>query len=398
MELTVNVKTFVILGKTGWGKSSILNSLIGIPNYFPEGEGLKSQTKDIKKYKGHLNYNKNEEYFIIDTPGFYDSENEDKKHMKSIVEFLKTLKESGGLNLIFFVISLKEQKFDHSLQTCLSLLRTLLGENIFSRVKIIFTFKNDLNPKSLKKALDRFKELPNLLIATGFPVDHDMDTLIYDQDDPDEFGCKLVEVLKNYDKFYPQVLDDLENVDFDLDDPIKIFNALVNNSKSMKDLNNQLNNLKEITTLYKTQIESFEIERKKFNDEIKERQDKINTLLIEQKKETAENQKKISSMIQNYTSQINDMNNNNTKALEDMRRRNEADSQRILADNERYRLEHEKVRMENDKIIREEQEKRFQMHQKEIENLKAENQLLLNRPTVIHNHYDSDDDCVCLIF
>ena len=54
MDQGFDTKTFVILGKTGWGKSSILNSLIGIPDYFPEGKDLRSKTKEVKKYQGPL--------------------------------------------------------------------------------------------------------------------------------------------------------------------------------------------------------------------------------------------------------------------------------------------------------------------------------------------------------
>ena len=137
--MEVNHKySFIVIGKTGAGKSSILNSLVG-EDKFPEGEGLKSKTKEVCEYQGKLKYD-DATYSIIDTPRFYDSDKEENKHINNIVRFLKNLKEFGGINCIFYVISLKEQRFDHTLQTCLSLLKTLLGDDVFKMIKIIFDF------------------------------------------------------------------------------------------------------------------------------------------------------------------------------------------------------------------------------------------------------------------
>jgi GTPase Era involved in 16S rRNA processing len=204
MEVNENY-SFIVIGKTGAGKSSILNSLVGEIK-FPEGEGLKSKTKEVCEYHGKLKYD-NAIYSIIDTPGFYDSEQEDNKHINNIVNFFKNLKEIGGINCIFYVISLKEQKFDHTLQTCLSLLKTLLGDDVFKMIKIIYTFKNDLSNKAYVKALDRFKDLPQLLVTSGFPVTENLETFIFDYDEQEEFLQQILQSTKNSPKLFPEVLN-----------------------------------------------------------------------------------------------------------------------------------------------------------------------------------------------
>jgi len=397
MEINNDCKSVVILGKTGTGKSSILNSLTGVKDMFPEGEELNSKTKEVKSFKGSLKYDDTRNYYIIDTPGFYDSDNEDKSHIKNILIFLKTLKDFGGLNAVYFTVSLKEQKFDYSLQTCLSLLRTMLGEDIFKILKIIYTFKNDLSPSAYEKAKKRFKDLPMLLITSGFPVSMDIETLIYDYDQPDEFGMNIISQLKDSEKIYPEVLDHLENVDLDLTDPLKVFNALVNNSKSMKDLGNQLENLKEMTNMYKSQIDSFEKERKQFQAEMLVKEKKIEELVNLSKKETQENQKKINEMIVGFTNQINQLNDRQAKTINDMRILNEENSRRIQEQNENYRKEHEKnekIRIENERILNERHQQNIDLLQKQNSRLEASNKELLDRPpTVIHHHHTKKRGC-----
>jgi len=46
-----NKYSFIVIGKTGSGKSSILNSLVG-EERFPEGGELTSKTKEVCEYLG----------------------------------------------------------------------------------------------------------------------------------------------------------------------------------------------------------------------------------------------------------------------------------------------------------------------------------------------------------
>jgi GTP1/Obg family GTP-binding protein len=108
---------------------------------------LTSKTREVCEYTGKLKYD-DAIYNIIDTPGFYDSDNEDNNHINNIINFIKNLKEFGGINCIFYFISLQEQRFDHTIHTCLSLLRSLLGDDVFKMIKIIYTHKNDLSQKA----------------------------------------------------------------------------------------------------------------------------------------------------------------------------------------------------------------------------------------------------------
>ena len=245
MEDISQTYQLMIVGKTGYGKTSIVNSLVGY-KHFAEGETLKSQTMEVCEYKGPLekwDENKNNLYSIIDTPGLYCSEEKDNSHIVNIVKFLKSLKENGGINCIFFVLNLTDQRFDSSIQTSLNLIRSLLGDNVFKKLKIIYTFKNVMNEKFFKKSLERFKDLPELLRMSGFPIEGDLQSFIYDYDNPEEFCTEIIKCLKNTPKFYPEVLEHLENVDFDLKDPVKIYRNLIDNSKCIASLNYQLDNL-----------------------------------------------------------------------------------------------------------------------------------------------------------
>ena len=312
---------------------------------------MTSKTREVCEYTGKLKYD-DAIYNIIDTPGFYDSDNEDNKHINNIINFIKNLKEFGGINCIFYFISLQEQRFDHTIHTCLSLLRSLLGDDVFKMIKIIYTHKNDLSQKAYVKALDRFKDLPQLLISSGFPVNENLERFIFDYDKPEDFCMEIIACTKKSPKFYPEVLDHLENINFDLTDPVKVYKSLLDNSKCIASLNDQLNKLEDVIKNYEKQCSKFEDEKKLFAEELRRKEEEVKKLIEAQSIASKENKNEITRMIQEYSSQIDKITKNHNDNLHALRIANEVENKKILDSQEKYRIDQERIRQESEEKIR----------------------------------------------
>ena len=84
------VKSIVVQGESGTGKSSIGNCLLGLDSTegFKVSRGTNSCTKETRELSESWVTNW-EECAIIDTPGLNDSDNEDTEHIRKIIEFLR---------------------------------------------------------------------------------------------------------------------------------------------------------------------------------------------------------------------------------------------------------------------------------------------------------------------
>eukprot|EP01022_Parablepharisma_sp_SALTPOND_P003457 TRINITY_DN1139_c0_g1_i2.p1 TRINITY_DN1139_c0_g1~~TRINITY_DN1139_c0_g1_i2.p1 ORF type:complete len:375 (+),score=29.47 TRINITY_DN1139_c0_g1_i2:1377-2501(+) len=191
----------VALGKTGQGKSSILNALTGWKNLFPEGEEYKSKTKRIETHVTYFRGDKNLPLMkFIDSPGFFDSEGEDKQTLHQMYSELKF----SRFNVALFAISILKTRFDSSIQQCLRILEEVFGREIFAHVRIVFTDLNNMKEEiAYSKQLQIAIALPSILKESGF---HNISSHFlffkYDNKVNDGLGV-ILELLKQLPPFYP---------------------------------------------------------------------------------------------------------------------------------------------------------------------------------------------------
>ena len=78
----------VVIGSTGSGKSSLVNTLSGCQNEFKVSASKQSETSQTTK-KELTWRGSNRKVIFIDTPGLADTEGRDTKHIAEMVVTLK---------------------------------------------------------------------------------------------------------------------------------------------------------------------------------------------------------------------------------------------------------------------------------------------------------------------
>ena len=147
-----NCVSILLVGETGTGKTTFLNSLINfilnvnytnkyrylLVNNKDSENTFSSQTKEVNIYyiKSHNNY---PPIKIIDTPGFGDTSGHefDRKIAKMIYEKFQEIKE---LNSICIICKYNEGRFDFSQRYIFNCIIELFGNDMIENFMILFSF------------------------------------------------------------------------------------------------------------------------------------------------------------------------------------------------------------------------------------------------------------------
>ncbi|KAI5838867.1 hypothetical protein DFP73DRAFT_530682 [Morchella snyderi] len=129
---------FILLGKTGSGKSSFIKLLGGTNLHTGEepdvDSGINSATKKAVPYKCDLN---GRPIILVDTPGFDDSARDNIDVLLDIVSHLLYLRrkaDSFPLYGVIFLHDISEIRFSGSQKKTLSILRQMCGEQAMANV------------------------------------------------------------------------------------------------------------------------------------------------------------------------------------------------------------------------------------------------------------------------
>ena len=213
-------KIAVLLGKTGDGKSTFINSITQ-KNECKMGEDAKSCTQEIS----HVESNKNgKNFYFVDTPGLDDGEGDDKNIAK-----LGNLKQSyPRINTFIICIKFNDIRLSNSLKNALmKFMEIFPTEKFWEHVLIVRSFsirgrrfqkmKENNQGKVLEgilddKELNDFMKKNNIIIPTNLK-EFFVDSVPYDLDDEtlSEFDNIFTEISKMH-PIYKEVKEEIEEV------------------------------------------------------------------------------------------------------------------------------------------------------------------------------------------
>jgi GTP-binding protein EngB required for normal cell division/cold shock CspA family protein len=125
----------LLVGRTGVGKSSTINSLLGV-RWATVGDH-EPETAEIHSYEGRIG---SATVRVVDTPGFCDDHPDrgnDERYARMIGEYI------GEIDLVLFVTTLDDTRVRADEIRALELLTTTFGEGIWDKAVAVFT-RSDL--------------------------------------------------------------------------------------------------------------------------------------------------------------------------------------------------------------------------------------------------------------
>jgi len=247
----------IVMGKTGSGKSSILNALIS-KEHFKVGNTILSETKEVQtlkaKFKGKAN---SPEIEFIDTPGFFDSSSRDNKIIAKIAMSLHEIHD--GVNLVLFCFPAFEIRLDSSMQASWRFLRLVMGRAVYEHVIIILTHGDKLNTKELEKAVDRMANefIPYLRNNLDCKVKEEI--FVYMKGKEDDGLDGILNYIVANKKYKPEVMEDLVRF-WNPNNPSKSIENLLVNSEIFTKIQTLLQELQAKSEAVQEQVKDIKQE------------------------------------------------------------------------------------------------------------------------------------------
>ncbi|KAE8134928.1 hypothetical protein BDV38DRAFT_294928 [Aspergillus pseudotamarii] len=132
-ETKIPSDVLIILGRTGSGKSSLLEDLSGLNGY--SQQSVDSVTTTIQLCKAIIN---DKPYFVMDTPGF--DPNAEERAFREIIRGVQSIRPFARITGFLYLTCIPQERFDDFDRKLIQFIRALSGLQYIPRVTFITTF------------------------------------------------------------------------------------------------------------------------------------------------------------------------------------------------------------------------------------------------------------------
>ncbi|KAF9053416.1 hypothetical protein BJ165DRAFT_1447434 [Panaeolus papilionaceus] len=151
-DISPNDIIIMVLGPTGTGKTSFIRGAVGNGTTEEEdqklglhvGHRLDSKTNKVTCIKIPIPTTQ-QNFVLVDTPGFDDGAKSDAKVLEGIAEWLKyTYKRKVCLSGIIYLHRINDIRLDTGVQNTLTLFQRICGGFVFNRINLVTTMWNEV--------------------------------------------------------------------------------------------------------------------------------------------------------------------------------------------------------------------------------------------------------------